>query len=372
MAPELPFKIAVVDKTVPFADRREHKSLFWMLIQNKFIDPNKPGERRWYDYMKDYTGYAPSSTPQQGTGSLLTPGSLKDRDLVYFADTYGVYAADYTQFENETAATIHSPQIFGGVTPDEATAVEGFVQQGKAIIAEFNTCASPTAPDVRLRIEDLLGVTWTGWIGRYFVDFRDEKDVPHWLYVLYEKKYGKKWDLTGSGYMLCRNESEEFFILHEGADVNQGGLEFVPLRAYADNDVMQGVKPGTFRYWFDIVAPAKDTDILAQYQFNLTDTGRKELAAHGLDPVFPAICRHTGPNDARSYYVAGEMIDFNRAMGPPDTRLSLYVNRSFYAHSQASNESFFYWHTAYPLETNILRSECKRLTGKPDNVFLFK
>ena len=37
-APELPLKLAVVDKTVPFKDRREHKGLFWLLDQNKFVD----------------------------------------------------------------------------------------------------------------------------------------------------------------------------------------------------------------------------------------------------------------------------------------------------------------------------------------------
>jgi hypothetical protein len=374
LAPELPLRVAVVDKTVPFVDRREHKALFWILIQNKFIDPDKPQERRWYDYKTDYTGFIPDLTPNltenHGVWNDLTSASLANRDLLYFSDTYGVYRADYTQFPDETPSTIHSPQIYGGLTADEATATEEFAKQKKTIIAEFNTFASPTPPDVRLRFETMFGVTWTGWIGRYFVDFRDEKDVPHWLYELYETRYKKKWDVTGSGYMLCRNESNDFFILHDGVDVNSTGMEFVPQRAYTYNDVMQGVKPCTFRYWFDVVTAAPDTEVLAQYQFNLTEAGRKELAAHGLSPVFPAICRRRDISDR--YYVSGEMIDFNRSMGPPDTRLPLYVNRSFYAHAQASNESFFYWHTAYPMETNILRSECYRLTNKPKNVFLFK
>jgi len=388
MAPELPFKIAVVDKTVPFPDRREHKGLFWILIQNKFVDPDKPQAERFFDYKTDYSGFFPNdfssqATPSKtlvkseddwkrfhGAGSDVTTVTLADRDLVYFTDTYGVYAADYTQFPYETASTIHSPQIYGGLTAEEMTNTEQFAQRGKTIIAEFNTFASPTPPDVRARFETLLGAKWTGWIGRYFVDFRDEKDVPHWLYTLYEKQYKKKWDVTGSGYMLCRNESEEFFILHDGTEVNPTGMEFVPQRAYTDNDVMQGVKPCTFRYWFDVVTAAPDTEVLAQYQFNLTDTGRKVLAAHGLTPVFPAICRRKGAGNC--YYIAGEMIDFNRSMGPPDSRLSLYVNRSFFAHAQASNESFFFWHTAYPLESNILRSECNRLTNQPKNVFMFK
>lgn len=388
MAPELPLKIAVVDKTVPFPDRREHKGLFWILIQNRFIDPSKPADEQYYDYKTDYSGFYPNdlsgqATPGKtivsseedwkryhGVGSDVTEKTLADRDLVYFTDTYGVYAADYTQFPYETASTIHSPQIYGGLNADEMTHVEQFAGRGKTVIAEFNTFASPTPPDVRARFEKLLGVKWTGWIGRYFVDFRDEKDVPHWLYDLYYTQYHKKWDLTGSGYMLCRNESAQFLILRDGIDVNSSGMEFVPQPAYMEKDVMQGVKPCTFRYWFDIVVADPGTEQLAQFQFHLSESGQKALDVYGLPRIFPAVCRRRGDYD--SYYISGEMVDFNRSMGPPDTRLPLYVNRSFFAHAQASNESFFFWHTAYPLETNILRYECNRLTNQPKNVFLFK
>lgn len=369
-APELPLKIAVVDKTVPFKDRREHKSFFWLLLQNKFVDPAQSGEERWYDYEKDYIGFDPVDAPEILAASFITPRALADRDVLYIADTYGVYAADYTQFEGDVAHTIHSPEMFGGLTKDEVAALEEFVKQGKTIIAEFNTCASPTKLPERELMENVLGIKWTGWVGRYFVDFRDREDVPDWLYQLYEKKYNKKWDLTGSGYMLCRNEEQEFIILRDGKDVNSAGLEFVPLRVYAENDVMQGVKPATFNFWFDIVQPAKDTDVLAQYQFNLTESGHNKLAEHGLDPVFAAICRHS--HNYKAYYIAGEMLDFSRSLGPPDTRLAIYVNRSFFGKAQASNESFFYWHTAYPLMTNILRSESNRINGEPEKVFLWK
>jgi hypothetical protein len=370
-SPELPLKLAVVDKTVPFKDRREHRALYWLFIQNKFVDPDKSGEARWYDYKTDYIGYYPGLGPGQGSSAaLIAPEALADRDLLYISDTYGVYAADYTQFSGDIASTIHSPEIFGGMSADETTAVEDFAKRGKTIIAEFNTCASPTELSVRRRLEAVLGVTWTGWVGRYFVDFRDKEDVPDWLYQMYEKKYNKKWDVTGSGYMLCRDEAQEFIILLDGRDVYPGGLEFVPQRTYTDSDVMQGVKPCTFTYWFDVVLPAKDTEVLAQYQFSLTDSGRAKLAERGLEPIFAAICRQQ--NDHVSYYIAGEMVDFNRSMGPPDTRLALYVNRSFFSHAQASNESFFFWHTSYPLMSNILRSECRRITGQPEKAFLWK
>lgn len=368
-APELPMKLAVVDKTVPFKDRREHKGLFWLLDQNKFVDPTQPGDERWYDLQRDYTGFDPEYQPELWRGTLLSPAILQDRDVLFFCDTYGVYRADYTQFAGDVASTIHSPAIFGGVTAGEASATEWFAQQGRTIIAEFNTCASPTAPDVCARMENVLGIHWTQWIGRYFADFRDVKDVPHWLYELYEKQHGKKWDIGGSGYMLCREESEEFVILRDGEDVKPPGLEFVPVQAFHE-DVMQGVKPCTFTYWFDVIEPLPGTDVLAQYQFNATDSGRKKLAESGLKGTFPAVCRRT--NGHIAYYSAGELVDFNRAMGPPDTRLTLYVNRSFYSQLHASNDAVFFWHTAYPLLTNILRRECNRLTGQPVKVYLWK
>jgi len=376
MTPDVPLQLTVVDKTVPFKNYREHRALFWLLNQNKIVKKDASGQDRFYDYSRDYVGAHPTNSDgtERETG-LLTADIIKDTDILYFADTYGVYDADYTQFEEkDIAATEHSSRFFGGLEETEVAATEAFAKRKGTIIGEFSTFASPTDAALRARMEKVMGVRWTGWIGRYFVDFRDEKDVPKWLYDLYRKRYKKEWDISGSGYMLCKDESEDFIILLDETstqlgDVYRDGLEFVPLGAFSNHDVMEGVNAAKFTYWFDIMEKLGGTEELAQYQWNLTETGRKKLADKGLNLVFPAVMRKKG--ESTVYYFAGEYVDFFRAMGRPDTRATLYINRSFYGRPIAGSTEYFFWSTAYPLITNILRREANRLTGQPKNVYLF-
>jgi len=369
-AVELPLNITVVDKTVPFKDRREHKALFWLFTQNKFIDSEQPADKRWYDYREDYIGFQPIKPPDVHKETQISIPLLQNRDVLYFADTYGVYTLDYRQFPGDIAATKHSGIIFGGLNDQDMEAVEWFAGQGRTIIGEFNTFASPTAEQVRARMENVFGVKWTGWIGRYFVDFADEKDVPYWLFKLYKEKAGKEWDFKGSGYMLCRAELSDFIILQAKQDLLPKGLTFDPGEPYETDDVMQGVKSSTFVYWFDVVTTQPGSEVLATYNWRLTPAGREKLAERGLPLSMPAVTRKPGKYTA--YYMSGEFLDFNKSMGQPNSRLTMYINRSFYGKPVAGSAGYPFWHSGYPLITNILRRESNRLYGIPENVYLFK
>src|SRR5690606_29011953 len=54
-----------------FQDYREHRGLFWLLTNNKFVDPTKQEQNRFYAEDLDYTGFYPPpddrilATPEQ-------------------------------------------------------------------------------------------------------------------------------------------------------------------------------------------------------------------------------------------------------------------------------------------------------------------
>ncbi len=48
------------------------------------------------------------------------------------------------------------------------------------MIAEFNTFGSPTSKQARKEMSDMLGVDWTGWIGRYYLDLSQGSEIPNW------------------------------------------------------------------------------------------------------------------------------------------------------------------------------------------------
>jgi len=461
-APELDLRIRIVDKTVPYQDFREHRGLYWLLKQNKFIDTGVDERDRWYEAEYDYIGFDPVDPPEQYRTTLLSMENLADRDVLLLADTYGVYHNNYEDpeelkeareaekaadgnvltteeeaFETLDEAAIledepefedntrpGSPKIFGGLEEDEVAAIENFASQSKLIIGEFNCFASPTEGELRSRMENVFGVTWSGWAGRFIADFQDYDDVPIWLREKYEEDTGRSWNLTGSGYFLIHFDGE-YVILRTNIDLEREqinlphqGLEFIPNEDFAAGDVMQGVKPCTYSYWFDIVEPMEGTEVLAEFQFHLTSEGRRKLHEKGLPMRFAAVTLRqdvftdyqpaepveegaeagtpetAGEDTAASmteaeaaransrrglretdnyyaYYLAGDMVDHSDAMGNPDTRLTLYINRSYYGRPVVGSQAYFFWHTYYPMISNILRKECYRLTRAPRNVFLF-
>src|SRR5258706_2103071 len=59
LRPARTLDIAVVDKTVPFEDRIEHRSFFWLLHHLKIRRPDGGA----YDSARDYFGAFPGPTP---------------------------------------------------------------------------------------------------------------------------------------------------------------------------------------------------------------------------------------------------------------------------------------------------------------------
>jgi hypothetical protein len=102
--PSKKMEILVVDKTVPTDSYQEHRSIFWALEYLKF--QNKEGE--FYDEGKDYFGFFSDKTPSYGTSRDLRELSeneiletASNLDVLYFADTYGVYEDDYKKVDSE-------------------------------------------------------------------------------------------------------------------------------------------------------------------------------------------------------------------------------------------------------------------------------
>lgn len=138
---------------------------------------------------------------------------------------------------------------------------------------------------------------------------------------------------------------------------------------YANNDVLQGVNTSTFTNWFDIVEPMQGTEVLMDYHLQVTKAGQYKMEEHGLPIVFPAVMRLE--RSYRAYYLAGDMLNYSGAMGPPNTRLTMYINRSFHRHAVPGSPGYYFWYTYYPLMTNILRYEANQLKGRPEDVYIF-
>ncbi len=348
--PESPWRVRVLDKTVPHEDFREHAALFWVLRHEKVATPQ--GDRSW-SLDRDYVGFYPVADPAdenvRGHGRLLSARDLQGADLLFVADTYGVYTGDYARGDRVDGD--YSRRLFGGLEPAEVDLIEGFIGAGGAVVAEFNTFASPTVGDTRRRLEELFGLRWSGWTGRYFRDLSDTNEVPPWAPRLWRRQQEVDWRFRGPGYLLV-HEDGRLFVLREGVDVERPGLT---IAASAGHPLVAGTLDGVrFNYWFDLVTPTRGTRVAATFRFHAAAPGRALLAAHGVPAEFPALLVAGG--SPLRVYMAGDFSDAGVGLGPwwaeglpwlAKTMMRVWFPR------KAEHEPF-YWGFYIPVLRNLL------------------
>ena len=349
MKDDSPWRVAVVDKTVPHANYREHGALFWLLRHEKIGSPI--GARDW-TLDRHYVGFAPTpdNPEQRGEGRDLTARDLANADLLFLADTYGVYEGDYLEQRGDIAALDYSVQIYGGLSTEEAAIVEDFATaDGHHLIAEFNTFASPTSRPARETMEGLLGLRWTGWTGRYFSELADEAEVPVWARREYLDQYEEEWNFSGPGYLLV-HENTTIFVLRESLDIAREGLT---IRVRAGGALMDGVLDGvSFNYWFDIVAPDEASEVPAVFHLDLLDSGRAIAERFGVPSEFPAVV--VGSRDPLRMYFAGDFSDAGGNLGPHWLEGLPWLNKSLLSlwFPRTTAQEPFYWGFYIPLLRN--------------------
>lgn len=349
--PTQQLEVLVIDKTVPNTTYQEHKSIFWILEHLKFT--NKQDD--FYDYKSDYIGFHPDESPTHGNFddfSQLSDQELKEKvadiDLVYFADTYGVFENDFTnQFENE-----FSKKIYGGLNRGDINLLKEAKAQKKTIVAEFNSMASPTPAGIRAEFENIMGIKWTGWIARYFdeMDTTQNKTIPDWLINQYKEETVSDWDFRGSGIIFINEDGRiEVFegdVDYEGelplirtlSTLNQGFSlpEFIP---YPD--------------WFDVVLIERDYQVISYYDINPTEAGKGKLRDLGLPRFFPAAV-FKSTEEGTTYYFSGDFADSRGSFGSAKFFGVPALWRAFHIASDYSDRQSFYWNYYYPLFSEIL------------------
>ncbi|SFA52067.1 hypothetical protein SAMN05216169_10318 [Anoxybacillus pushchinoensis] len=335
--PTTTLNVLIVNKTVPDQTYREHGGLVWLLNQQKYVKPN--GTR--YDVKKDYVGFMPTTKKERPW-----PTGLQSYDVIYVADTYGVYENDLTTKKKKGK---RSKKVYGGLTEQEVNRLhEAMFAGNKTLIAEFNSFASPTDPSVRNKFYSLLNVEWTGWIGRYFPKLEDD-EVPVWVKENYEKQYDKRYAFTGPGYVLV-DEYDRLVILNKN-EIGKQGVLFTPTKKGEKELGVSGSTP--YSYWFDIVKPLHDEEVLATYTLSLSKSGKEKLQAIGLPTTFPAIVHHRN-NRYDAYYFCGDYADQPDVPNIYQT-VGIDIWRKWTTPHGPNSTASFYWKAYVPMMKTILK-----------------
>ena len=350
---EQPLKVAILDKTVPSESYREHLGVNWFLNHYKYVNNGQT-----YDLAEDYFGTVPDEE-NNSISTIAFPTNYSDFDIIYLADTYGVYKDDLNKDQERLGE--RSEKIVGGLKKEEWQAIVNRLSEKKKslLIAEYNTFASPTSEAVRKELTDYLGINWTGWIGRYFdeLDFTKNIEIPQWVV----DDYGDEWPYKGGGFIVFNELTEKLVVLEMNKHVKSKGiyLQFTE-KGKVFLDRSKSVK---YNYWFDIVTPKYEEEALANYEWDLTKQGIAMLEEYNIPQNFAAIVSQEKAYST-SYYFAG---DFNDVDQVP-TLYKIKGLPTIYKYAEKFADRSFYWSTYVPVMKKIVdtfeQKEVTQLTNQ--------
>ena len=353
---EKPLNIYILDKTVPTMERTEHRSLSWVLNHEKYVKTNG----FLYDSDKDYYGFFPlNSKSQEFDFRSVRIHEIEDivneYDMLYYADTYGVYYNEW--YKKDSKDIKHTQKVYGGLNQNDYLLLKEMKEQKKLIITEFNLYNAPTNGLIRDKVEELFGLNWSGWTGKYFssLDTADNSDFPYWIVNLYKEQNNNSWPFKNAGIVLV-HKFGTIAILEQGTHLTKE----VPFINAKQETIERFGVPEVVHYsqWFDITFSDNKNKVLADFKIHVNESGDSILRHYNLKPVFPAIIEHT--IDYNFYYFGGDFAESE--INSKSAFFEGYHNCvSLFNGSDFDNNSKFFWKFYVPMLTGILNDYQKTL-----------
>jgi len=295
-----PMDIIIVDKTVPTLERVKHKSFNWILTNERFVKKEK---KTSYSYIRDYYGFSPKRPLREKQWDrndyrLADLINLAEKnDAVYFTDTYGVFFNDWYKGINKSRK---SRKLYGGLNNNDFLLIKEMKDRNKLIIMEYNTFNYPTAQFESVRTQEKLGISFSGWTGKYFssLDTASE-EFPIWMTAMYRKQYRKPWTYTKPGIVILKEK--DIIVLEEGIHLKNSMLHIITdTTKYKKYGVPGSV---AFDQWFDIIEPLEN-NVISQFSIETTLKGDSLLFDNNLYNIFPAVVQDN--INQTIYYFSGD------------------------------------------------------------------
>ncbi len=364
LRPELPLKLSLVDYTVPYDNYAEHSASVWAFNHLKLTPPalvdssSSSMDVQTYEpwrYETAYTGPEPFKPYIQKQLSQTYPlesiqhGQALPYDLIYIADTYGVYREDFVtkikqegQIKEISSTTdpdllkllfdqgeieVHmdySKLIFGGLSEDDLSVIEGHTKRGGDVFFEFNAFCDPTKPHVRARAESVVGVEWTGWSGRFLPNPHDKNDSPHWLERQFKTQYPDKELPKVPSLLLAHRDGRVFLI-----ESQEEGSEVIPTlhvnKDYRERFTMANTP--YYYFWFAIMKPIpdKEVSVLAEIHLNAPSEQREIYSLLNIPTRIPLLTERA-VGDSHRFHLSIDGSDIREELGQYDYAGLAFLN----------------------------------------------
>jgi hypothetical protein len=353
-----PMDIVILDKTVPTFDRLGHRSLVYVLTNDRFVRKEKGGS---FSAAKDYYGFVPLRPEREKQFRkrdfrLTELLELAEKnDALYYADTYGVFFNDWYQGIKKAR---RSRRLYGGLNNNDYLLMSEMKNRDKLVILEYNTFDFPTAPLEKFKTEELLGISSTGWMGQYYqsLDTVSDHGVPGWMPALYRKQYLEPWTFTNRGVVLLRENS--IIVLEEGKHLATAmPLITTSEAAAARLKVAQSVP---FENSFDVINPGQN-DVISYFNLRTTPAGDTLLAVNDLQAAFPAVVQE--PDNGTTYYFSGDFSNNKIPFWTSRFKGMDKMNRLLYTDNPEDTDRFF-WLYYKPLIKGLFNEYYAASSGK--------
>jgi hypothetical protein len=296
-----PMDVVIVNKTVPTIEREKHKSLTWILTNDRVVKKEKKSS---YSTAKDYYGFVPTRPIrdrlwEKNEYRLVEVIDFAEKsDAVYFADTYGVFMNEWYQ---SISRVRRSRKLYGGLNNTDNLLIKEMKDRNKLVILEYNAFDYPTAEYEAYRIQERLGIKYTGWTGKYFATLDTVgNDFPIWMTAMYRRQYKQPWKFSKPGIVLLRDKA--IMVLEEGTHLTKAMPEILTDSLYRERYQLPESVP--FDQWFDIIDPMENK-VISNIKLSTTALGDSILNQYeGVSSVFPAVV--TDPVAERTYYFSGD------------------------------------------------------------------
>ncbi|MEO1816764.1 MAG: hypothetical protein ABGU93_14385 [Acetobacterium sp.] len=344
-----PLNIWVVDKTVPDTTYKEHMGLMWALNSEKVVLESTGNPFR---YDSDYYGVFPKSDQDYQVREI--PQTQEMPELIYLADTDGVYPSDFNGLASDVIyAGIAQKPLVGDLSEAELNSIKNNLGGGNTIIGEFDIWDA----DSQQGLQDVFRVSFTGWSGKYFADLKKDVEIPEIIVNNYEKQTGQVWEYRGGGLVLVSNQ-DQVLVLKDKEALNKNGISLSFDGAYQDEFGINGEFP--FEQWFDLVKPDASSETLATLHLDVSEAGKTALAEFGLGTDYAAMTRSIN-SQYTAYYFAGDFaqMDFSGTLW---NYAGFAKIKQLFSVANPNADTKFYWGCYVPLMQQII-NEIKMKPG---------
>jgi hypothetical protein len=147
------------------------------------------------------------------------------------------------------------------------------------------------------------------------------------------------------------NEQGFLVVLVEGIDTPTPALRITFDEAHAKR--YGAVRRQTYDYWFEVMEPRPGAEVIAQFEFELTDAGREKARGVPIDRPFPAVVRTERPGHL-AYYFAGDFADQPKV--PSSYRYKWLPRvRAWLGAEHRDDQQAFYWRVYVPVMQHVIR-----------------